>query len=47
LGAGADLAAVIRALDLLLLEQQAARRSRDFLAGVARVLANVRRREAD
>lgn len=45
LGAGADLAAVIRALDLLLLEQQAARRSRDFLAGVARVLANVRRRE--
>lgn len=45
LGAGADLAAVIRALDLLLLEQQAARRSRDFLAGVARVLTTVRRRE--
>ncbi|WP_404850512.1 hypothetical protein [Dietzia kunjamensis] len=46
LGADADLAAVIRALDLLLLEQQAARRSRDFLAGVARVLANMRWREA-
>ncbi|GLB64911.1 hypothetical protein NCCP2495_27910 [Dietzia sp. NCCP-2495] len=46
LAAGADLAAVIRALDLLLLEQQAARRSLDFMSGVARVLVNVRRREA-
>lgn len=47
LAADVDLAAVIRALDLLLLEQQAARRSRDFLAGVATVLARMRRREAE
>lgn len=43
LDAGADPAALAQALDLELIEQQAARRSTDFLAGVARILARARR----
>ncbi|GAA1699029.1 hypothetical protein [Dietzia cercidiphylli] len=43
LDAGADQAAVAQTLDLVLIEQQAARRSADFLAGVATVLARARR----
>lgn len=43
LDAGADLAAVAQTLASELVEQQAARRSTDFLAGVAKVLARARR----
>lgn len=42
LASGADRTAVAQTLDLELVEQQAARRSKDFLAGVAKVLVRAR-----